>query len=813
MNRYLRILFYLVLTGVGAGFIGVLAIFGAYLYLAPGLPDSEALKDVQLQVPLRVYSRDGRLITEFGDQKRVPLIFEDIPEAMVWAFLAAEDDRYFEHPGVDYQGLLRAVVNLVLTGEKSQGGSTITMQVARNYFLTAEKTYVRKLREIFLALKIERELNKEEILTLYFNKIYMGKRAYGIGAAAEVYYGLKVTDLDLAQIAMIAGMPKAPSTNNPITNPKRALERRNYVLGRMLELGYITNETFLQADAQLISASYHGLVQELEASYVGEMVRTEMVKRYGDRAYTAGFRVITTIDSRLQKGANRSLHNALMDYDRRYGYRGPIKNVELNDSEVTLDFDSILAGIGRFGNLVPVVITRVDEQSVIATMGDGEQLTVGWAGLNWARISSDGIKLGPPPQAADDVVSEGDVAYVELRNDGWWLAQIPVVQGSLVVVDPRDGAIAALDGGFDFLASKFNRAVQAERQPGSSFKPFIYSAAMNSTFTPATVVNDAPVVFEDALLGDVWRPENDSGRFYGPTRLREALVNSRNLVSIRVLREIGVPYAIDYLQKFGFESSTLPHDLSLALGSVSVTPLQLASAYAVIGNGGFQVESYFIDRIENIRGDVLVQSDPTVVCQDCVTEIGVEHAEYEQLPQAEMQHADDPVAPRFAQRVMDAQTNWLIVNMMQDVIKRGTGRRALVLGRNDLAGKTGTTNEYRDAWFSGFNNDLVTTAWVGFDEFRSLGPGEYGGRAALPMWIEFMGAALRNTEDTVREQPSGLVTVRISPLSGLLATADDPGAIFETFKEGLLPEKAIEPDTAFEFSTGDDEENSDEELF
>ncbi|MCG8433585.1 MAG: penicillin-binding protein 1A, partial [Gammaproteobacteria bacterium] len=772
-------LWYLVVAGLVATTLGVMAVVGAYFYVAPDLPSVEALRDVQLQVPLRVYSRDGALIAEYGEQRRVPLRFEDAPKPLIQAVLAAEDDRFFEHPGVDYQGLLRAALNLILTGEKSQGGSTITMQVARNFFLSFEKTYRRKISEIFLALKIERELSKEEILTLYLNKIYLGNRAYGVGAAAEVYYGTTVDELSLAQLAMIAGLPKAPSRFNPLANPDRALERRSYVLGRMLELGHLDEATYSATLAEPVTAAYHGSVVELEAHYLGEMVRAEMVARYGDAAYTAGYRVITSVDSRLQRIGNVALRNALTAYDRRYGFRGPVSRLELTDDMTAEEFTAALADIPSVASLRPALVTDVMDQSANILLPDNQAVLLNWESMSWAKPYIDGTNTGPEPEIAGDVLTAGDIVYVEQAQQGdWQLAQAPQVQGALVSIDPTDGAIVAIEGGYDFYSSKFNRVIQAERQPGSSFKPFIYSAALDADFTPATIVNDAPVVFADAALEAVWRPENDSRRFYGPTRLREALVNSRNLVSIRVLRSMGVGYAVNYLERFGFVRESLPRDLSLALGSVSLTPLQVVSAYAVLGNGGYRVEPYFIDRIIDISGEVIEQADPAYVCMDCYSESENESDLLDIV--VDIPDETQPVA--FAKQVMSQQTNYLITGMMYDVIKRGTGRRALELGRNDLAGKTGTTNEFRDAWFSGFNSDLATTVWVGFDDFRPLGPSEYGGRAALPMWIEFMGGALKNVAERARHRPPGLVTVRISPETGLLASAGTPNAIFETFK-------------------------------
>ncbi|MDJ0870237.1 MAG: penicillin-binding protein 1A [Gammaproteobacteria bacterium] len=778
-----------------AGLAGALFATGAgvavWFYLEPRLPSIDVLKDVRLQVPLRVYSRDQRLIAEFGEKRRIPVRFAEVPDLLVMAVLAAEDDRFFQHPGVDWQGITRAAWHLLRTGEKGQGGSTITMQVARNFFLGREKTYLRKVNEIILALKIEQELSKQEILELYLNKIYLGRRAYGVGAAAQVYYGKPLAELDLAQLAMIAGLPKAPSRFNPIADPVRGVARRNYVLRRLKELGYIDQETYRAAHDAPVTAKAHGLAKELEAPYLAEMVRAQMVERYGQDAYTGGFTVYTTVDCRLQKSGNRALRDALLAYDQRHGYRGPERHVPLTESDGPARWDEILSSVGPVGGLRAALIVDVQERSATAYRSDVGEMDIPWEGLEWARRYLDENRLGPELETAGEALSPGDIVRVRQSPEGnWKLVQIPEVEGALVALAPDDGAILALTGGLDFYRSKFNRVTQAQRQPGSNFKPFIYSAAVNAGFTAASIINDAPVVFDDAGLEAAWRPENYSGRFYGPTRMRVALSKSRNLVSIRLLRSVGIDTTIDYLQRFGFEPGRLPRDLSLALGSGSLTPLELARGYGVFANGGYLIEPFFIERIVGLSGDDIFQARPLRVCEECLevaAELAVEQPDRPNLPGEEpLPEPDESPAPR----VIEAQNVWLMTSMMRDVILRGTGRRALSLKRGDLAGKTGTTNDQRDTWFSGFNRQVAATVWVGFDRLRPMGNRETGAKAALPMWIDFMRVALADLPEVPLERPKGLVTVRIDPDTGLRAAANNPKAVFETFRVENVPRQA-----------------------
>ncbi len=812
---------------------------GAYYYFRPGLPSAETLREVPLQTPLAIYSRDGRLIDQIGEKRRTPVEYEEIPEPVIQAFLAAEDDRFFDHPGFDYQGITRAAVNLLLTGNRSQGGSTITQQLARVYFLTRERTFVRKAKELILAVRIEQEFSKEKILSLYLNKIFLGQRAYGVVAAGEVYFGKALDELSIAEAATIAGLPKAPSTLNPVTSPERATDRRGYVLGRMRELGYITEADYTDAIATPMVSRLHGPRVALRARYVAEMVRAEMVSRFGLGAYTDGYKVITTVDSQLQEAAQEALITSLLEYDRRHGYRGPAARDVLADlardadgQYSAVDLNTLLAPYPDYGGLYSAVVLDVgDDNSAQVFVRDRGLTRVAWEGLNWRRYINDNV-ISDAPDSARDVVQAGDVVYLASSQDGWLLAQPPAAQAAFVALDPADGATIALSGGFDFEASKFNRAVQTRRQPGSSFKPFIYSAALANGYTTASLINDAPVVFDDDKLEETWRPENYSRKFNGPTRLREALIRSLNLVSVRLLLGTGLGNVLEHLEDFGLPASALPRDSSLALGSGGAAPMDVAAGYAVFANGGFRVQPYLIDRIVDGEGRNVFIADPPRACSDCEPDPASEaiqqiiadrpleperseelkivtddaavvtvnevpdYASVEQMSAHGMQwRATTEDAPDFvqrlvrpAQRVISAENAYLVYDMMRDVIRRGTGRRARELGRSDIAGKTGTSNDRRDAWFSGFNGSLVATAWVGFDQERSLGAGEEGGRTALPMWKYFMADALPGTSEALIPQPAGIVTARIDPESGLIAAAGSPGAIFEIFEAGQLPD-------------------------
>ncbi|EGL54081.1 membrane carboxypeptidase/penicillin-binding protein [Methylophaga aminisulfidivorans MP] len=772
MYRFIRlttklILILALLTLIAAGVI--------YFFLAPKLPDTNTLKETQLQIPLRIFSSEGLLMAEFGEKRRIPVEYNDIPKPLVEAFLAAEDDRFYQHPGVDYQGIIRAAYSLLLTGEKSQGGSTITMQVARNFFLSNEKTYLRKLNEIILALEIEKVLSKEEILALYLNKIYLGSRAYGVGAAANVYYGKPLDQLSLAEMAMIAGLPKAPSAYNPIANPERATVRRNYVLRRMWEVGFIQKADYEEAIKAPVTASYHGPEIKVYAPYVSEMVRTELINKFGEEAYTNGFNVYTTIRAKHQQAANKALQSALLDYDRRHGYRGPVANVALpEDVSDRVALDKVVKDYDNIGPLkTAVVIETTDEKAELYIRNWGyAQLPLN--AVKWAQKKLSTNSRGPVPKKITDAIKVGDIIRVEqLTSPNWELAELPEAQGALIAVAPYDGAVTALNGGFDFFNNKFNRVTQSRRQPGSGFKPFIYSAALEKGYTAATIINDAPVVFDDPGLENVWRPQNYSGKFFGPTRLREALIHSRNLVSIRLLRDIGADYAVEYAERFGFKPGMMHKNLSLALGSGSAAPWDMARAYSSLANGGYKVEPYIIQRVEDASGKIVMQATPDTVCETCL------------MDESTLDESDFHVA----KRIMTPQNNYIMNSLLRDVVKHGTGRKAMSLGRDDLAGKTGTTNDQVDAWFNGFHPELVAVAWVGFDNPHSLGRYETGGRAALPMWIDFMKVALEGMPEAPLQPPVGMVTVRIDPATGLLARPEATDAIYETFREEYVPKQ------------------------
>ncbi len=805
MKSFYRLLKYLVLFLFGLALAGAGGLYGIYLYLEPGLPSIETLKDVQLQVPLRIYSSDNLLIAEFGEKRREPLQYDEIPQQMIQAFLAAEDDRFFEHPGVDYQGLLRAAAQLLLTGKRKQGGSTITMQVARNFFLSSKKTYTRKLNEIFLALKIERLLSKQEILELYLNKIYLGHRAYGVGAAALVYYGRPVDKLELPEIAMIAGLPKAPSSNNPISDPGHALIRRNYVLRRMFDLEMINRAEYDMGRTAPLSAELHTTPSEVEAPYVAEMARAEAVNRFGQDAYTNGYTVTTTIESHLQTTANQALRRAIQAYDMRHGYRGVSGHLELSESMDEARLIAFMQQQPAAAGLRKGIVTAVEEQHAEVFTEEGEQLTLEWPALEWASPYIDPEHKGAAPSTAGEILKPGDHIYLFLHQPDsgepfWRLAQIPEVAGALVAIAPNNGAIKSLVGGYDFYQSKFNRVIQAKRQPGSGFKAFIYSAALEAGFTPASIINDAPVVFEDDALEAVWRPENYSGKFFGPTRLRYALTHSRNLVSIRLLRKMGVGFAVQYASRFGFDTQDLPRDLSLALGSGAVSPLQMGTGYAVLANGGYYVPPHIIDSISDNKGELLYKANPVQVCdeemlarseaeQEVLTTPETEPQQTTDAVQADPAEATIPEIPPLhcAKRAISEQNEYLMHSMLRDVIQYGTARMARVLGRNDIAGKTGTTNDQRDAWFNGFNYHMAAVAWIGFDDVKPLGRGEVGGRAALPAWIDFMRVALDGVEEKVPEMPPGMVTMRIDVDTGEPVGANSGNAIFEVFEEKNAP--------------------------
>jgi len=808
-------------------FLGAYALISSYLYLRPSLPTVDAMASGSLPVPLRIYTRSGQLIAQIGEKRRLLVSYEDIPLIVREAFVAAEDQHFYTHHGFDYSGVLRAAYVDLTSGDYSQGASTITMQAARNMFLTFDKKIKRKLQEIFLTYRMEHEFTKEQILQTYLNVIFLGQRSYGVAAAAETYFGKPLDQLSVAEAATLAGIPQAPSKYNPVTNPKAAQARRRYVLQQMQKLKYIDAAAAQLAAQAPVTAHDYGILNDVEAPYVAEMVRADLVGRYGEDAVNSGYRVYTTIDGRLQTAADRAVRIGLIQYDRRHGYRGPLRQINIDQRTAAAQLDASLASVTAIGNLWPAVVVSVAPQSArvyIRSLGFAQ---ITWDGLSWARRRVSDTRTGAPPKHAEDVVQRGDVVYVVTNGQGLaQLAQLPEAQSALVALDPNDGAIAALVGGFDYFDNKFNRATQARRQPGSGFKPFLYSAALESGFTPSTIVMDAPIVYDDSGQERTWRPENNEKGFEGPMRLREALVHSRNLVTIRVVRQLSVETAIDYAAKFGFNPQDMPKDMTIALGSLPATPLQMASGYAIFANGGYRVDSYFIERIDNALGQTLYQANPKVVCDQCDGQAprdgeaprnGEAPAEATQshlipttasgntpdaaaAPSASSASTGDPdrrpasallpllASAQLAPRVISPQNDWLMDDMMADVIKRGTGIRAgLALRRSDISGKTGTTNEARDTWFNGFNRNIVATVWVGFDQERPLGEGEEGSRTAVPIWVDFMREALRDQPDHARPLPPGLVTARISPKTGLLAGANDTDAIYETFMEERMP--------------------------
>ena len=786
-----RSLRWLLLLGLAGALLGALALGVLYWLIAPKLPDVQALRTVELQVPLRVVTSDGKLIALFGETRRIPVAIEDVPDRVKQAFLAGEDADFYTHPGIDIRGILRAVWLLATTeGKRVPGGSTITQQVARQFFLSPEVSYTRKLTEIFLALKMEREFSKDEILELYLNKSFFGNRAYGIAAAAEYYYGKTLDQLTLPEAAMLASIPKFPSSGNPIVNPDRALLRRGYILQRMHEEGFIDADTLARAMAEPDTAAPHEPPIEVEAPYVAEMARQEAMERLGPDAMTGGYQVITTLDGSAQEAANRALRNALVDYDRRHGWRGAEAHADLPafvDAEV---LRSRLSGVPAIAGMQPAIVTDAFAESASLTLADGQSVVLTPEAVAWARPLIDENRRGPAPKRVDEVVKRGDRVRVALDAEGrWGLAQIPKVQGALVALDPENGAVRALSGGFSFSLTKFNRVTQALRQPGSSFKPFVYAAAFERGFTPASIVLDAPVVFNDRGSGQVWRPQNDNQTFAGPMRLREAMVTSRNLVSVRVLDAVGVAFAQRFLQAFGFPAESLPPNLSLALGTTSLPPLAVARGYAVFANQGYLIDPFVTDRILDRNGQEIHRHVAARACADCAQRRtagaadsaadGFDLGRASAAPAA-TQAPDE--AEKLAPQTLDPRNAYLVSSLLRDVVRRGTGRGALALGRSDVGGKTGTTNDYRDAWFSGFAGPLVATAWVGMDDFSSLGRGEFASKAALPMWVEFMRVALDGEPEVQRPMPSGITTALIDPESGHLVPPGTPGAIAELLK-------------------------------
>lgn len=829
MSAYLKIPLVFLAAAAGAFLLLAALLTGGYYYVAPSLPRAEELRDLTMQMPLRVYSRDGRLIAEFGEYKRTPVAYEDIPPLLVRAVLAAEDDRFFEHPGVDYQGVLRAAWNELTSANRGIGGSTITQQVARTTHLVSRErrnalaAYVRKFKEQILALRIEREFTKQEILELYLNTYFFSHASYGVAQAAQTYFGKELADLTVSEAAILAGIPNGPSIYNPISSPEGARNRRAYVLRRMLETHAIDQHQYEQALAEPVISKRFGPQLEVQAPYVAEMVRIEMIRRFGEAATTAGLRVTTTIDSRLQNAANNSIRRTLAEYDQRHGYRGPLARVDLTGVDVTVatleSEEHVRELIADYADLLGyetgLVLDVDDSGATVYLRGRGRQ-RIELPAVEWAAPFINDETVGAKPAAVADVLSPGDIVRFRPDDNGnLRLGQIPEVQGAFVSLDPQDGAVVALAGGLDFFLNSYNRATQVRRQPGSAFKPFIYSAALEHGFNTASIINDSPPhIGYDPVLERVWRPENFAGEYFGAVRLRFALAKSLNAASIRTVQQIGIGTAVDHVRRFGFDSVAVPENLSIALGTGGVAPLSLARGFAAFANGGHRVDTYFIDRVESAGGELLYAAMPTFVCRDSLRRATPSEYSYpltEAAPAcqtaARTESSGAPVEEaliedvtelyppmRRAPRIISAQNAYLITDMLQDVIREGTGVRARrELGRNDLAGKTGTTNDGVDTWFVGFSPEVVAAAWIGFDDNRPLGSWEQGGRTALPMWIGYMAEALDGVPETPFRVPPGIIEHRINPQTGLIASDANRNAVLEVFQIGSEPEREQDP--------------------
>jgi penicillin-binding protein 1A len=830
-NPPVKFVKYLLILAVCCILLGAGSIYGLYKFIEPQLPDVATLKDVRLQIPMQVYSADGELIAQYGEKRRIPLTLNQIPPEMVKAFVATEDSRFYEHHGVDPVGIFRAASVALFSGHASQGASTITQQLARNFFLSPERTLMRKIKEVFLAIRIEQLLNKDEILELYLNKIYLGYRAYGVGAAAQVYFGKPVDQLTLSEMAVIAGLPKAPSTFNPLYSLDRATARRNVVLARMLSEGYISQTQYDQARGEAIDADYHAPEIAFSAPYLSEMVRQEMVNRYGDKAYEDGYRVYTTITRKVQLAAQDAVRNNVMDYDMRHGYRGP-SNVLWKPGESAWDSKKItdtLKALPTYGPLEPAVVTAANAQEATAMLGDGTSVSLHMDGMRWARPYRSDTAQGPTPRKVTDVVLAGQQIWVRMVNEGWWLAQVPDVNSALVSINPHDGAVLALVGGFDFNQSKFNRATQALRQVGSNIKPFLYTAAMDKGLTLASILNDVPISRWDAGAGSDWRPKNSPDEA-GPIRLRQGLGQSKNVVMVRAMRAMGVDYAAEYLQRFGFPAQNIVHTESLALGSASFTPMQVARGYSVMANGGFLIDPYFITKIENDQGNVLFEARPKVACAECNIPViygdtpksdvlenkDMENVAISQeqqnpsipMPQLEQANQDLVVksgGQEYAPHVISTPLSFLIKSALNSNIFgepgwQGTGWRAgRDLKRNDIGGKTGTTNSSKDAWFSGYGPGVVTSVWIGFDDHRrdlgrtsasgaikdQISGYEGGAKSAQPAWDAYMQVVLNGVPEQPLTPPPGIVTVNIDRSTGQLASGGSSRQ--EYFIDGTQP--------------------------
>jgi len=797
MPRFRRLLRWFLFASAGMVVLAAIALGTLYYLIAPQLPDVQSLHDVEMQEPMYVYSRDGQLMSVFGETRRYPVEIDQVPARLKQAFIAVEDSRFYDHHGVDYKGVARALWLLATTDDKRvPGGSTITQQVARQFFLSSEYKYKRKLQEMLLAMRMERELSKDEIFELYLNKSFFGNRAYGVGAAAEFYYGKSLADLDLDEMASLAGIPKFPSSGNPLSNPERARQRRDYILDRMAELGFVAPLQAAQAKAVPMHAVPHEPPVQMYAPYVAEMVRQEMIERFGAEALTKGYRVTTTIDPVMQAAAQRSLRDGLVTYDRRHGWHGIEQHFDLAQDEDAATARVRLRAISSQSDMLPAIVLATSQGGASLVLRSGREIELaagdGWGGRSPASLLKRGdvvrVRQVETAHASEEVTEADQERTAKAASSEkalYQLTQLPRAQAALVSMEPQTGAVRALTGGFSFNGSKFNRATQARRQPGSSFKPFLYAAAFERGFSPASIVLDAPVVFKDRR-GHMWRPQNDSGNFAGPMRLREALVQSRNLVSVRLLDAIGVDYARSYISHLGFEEASLPPNLSMSLGTASLTPLSIARGYSTFANGGFRITPWIIAEVKDRDGAVVFRENPPTACPQCgggprqagvaptATVDGFNFGPEAAAPATTEAPAAASTMPEpaadfvLAPRAMDGRIAYQIVSMLRDVVQRGTGTAAKVLGREDIGGKTGSTNEHRDAWFSGFGGDLVTTVWVGRDDFTSLGYREYGGKAALPIWIEYMRVALQDRPLAVNEPPEGMVQVSVAANGTLL---------------------------------------------
>lgn len=816
--------------------IGVTTIFGFYQYVKPELPDVATLKDVQLQTPMQVYSRDGKLIAQFGEKRRIPLKLEDMPPHLLEAIIATEDSRFYSHYGFDPIGITRAAFAVLASGSAKQGASTITQQLARNFFLSNEKKIMRKIKEIFIAVHIEQLLTKQEILELYLNKIYLGYRSYGVGAAAHVYFGKEVNELTLGEVAIIAGLPKAPSTMNPIYSVDRATTRRNVVLARMLDEGYITKQEFEDAKAEVVISKYHGAEIKLQAPYVAEIARAWMVNKYGEEAaYTSGMNIYTTVDSKMQAAANKASIDNLLAYDERHGFRGAVKTV-WEPKATPLDEDAMAKHLKKepsYGELMPAIVTQVKGKTATVNIKNNGTATIPWDGLKWARRFKTDKRQGSAPRRASDILSVGEQIYVrplseETKSDVttivWKLSQVPAANTAFVAMDPNDGAITSLVGGFNFVHNKFNRATQSVRQVGSSIKPFIYSAALYHGKTLASLITDAPINTWDESQGTAWRPKNSPPTYIGPARLRIGLAQSKNVMAVRVLRDVGLDETIDYLTRFGFKKDELPRSDTIALGAGSLSPVQMAQGFSVFANNGYYVEPYYIDHIESPYGDEVYKATPKLICQK------------------ECDHQNDENSP-YAKKVISAQNAFLTKQMMYSNIWgggvwskgtgwNGTGWRAQVLKRRDIGGKTGTTNDSVDAWYNGYGPNVVATAWVGFDnpshhlgstskndnmsKDEMLTGGEAGGKTAIYAWVNFMKVALEGVPEEKLRLPANIIKVKIDRETGLLSNKNDETSMWEYFAGGTEPTEYVKQDfqdTIYSSGDADGDGEEDESLF